>query len=390
MSTYSEKHLAVLREGGWLDEGPVEPDLPDIPAENRVFLRLLGVLALVAGLLCGVYAYLASPAAANLDLRALGRLVSVRRFYAALPADLAGRQAVVALGDSITVGSIDCNLLDELLGPEQISYNLATPGKTHPEYLLDTAEPLLAGATVVTLVNPGATYAPQAIRLGQRRANIIRVLDYPLERDGWRAFDALLPDSGVDYLLRPKLVHVFESRWRIEENIGTWLQARSPLTPRQTKDAQRYQRMVYARNLKAAAMPVEATAEANRKAIDGRVEKTPDLYAPDYKPGAEALATWGFVVEQLSATAERVVLVNAPQHPLQREALGDVGNARFMELMEGYAARYPNVTMLDLSTLLDESGFRDEIHPNAAGAQAITREVAEALERLSLQRQDSD
>jgi hypothetical protein len=377
MLTDHDKFLKELEAGGWLTPVP-DPATPQGRAvENRVWRLIAGLITALLAVLGLVYAYLCSAPAQDLDLRALGRLVGVRRFYANPPADLSGRQTVLAIGDSITVGSIDCVLLDELLGLRYISYNLATPGKTHSEYLLDVQEPLVHDSIVVTLVNPGAIFAEQAVRLEERRANLIRVLDYPLERERWLAYDALVPESGVQHLLEPKFIHVWESRWRIEDSAGTWLQVRSPTTKPETKELLTYQRQIYARNLKRAELPL-VTSEAEREAaIADRASKDPGLYSPFYAPKEDAVASWDFALHELGSAARSVLLVVAPCSPQQRERLGQTGLDEFRRRIDAYAS--DKVRVLDLSELLDDSGFRDEIHPGTAGRDAITRAVAAEL-----------
>jgi hypothetical protein len=311
-------------------------------------------------------------------LGALGRVVTVRRLYAQPPAELQTRRRLIALGDSITIGAIDCELLDELAGPAgYVSYNLAVPAKAHSEYLLDLAQPALQGSLLVTCVNPASTYAPAALQLGERRANMIRVLDYPLPVGDELAYAQLVPDSGIAHLLLPRYQHVFESRWRIQESLGTQLRLALPIVPEENKRALRYRREVYSRNLKAAAMPVELTEQEARAALEQRAAEDPRLFSPDYRPTPEALASYAFLVERMATVADKVVLVIAPLHPAQRERLGEAGLAAFRRQIDSYAS--DKVVVLDFSGLLDASGFRDEIHHNQRGAQRITRALAEAL-----------
>jgi hypothetical protein len=84
------------------------------------------------------------------------------------------------------------------------------------------------------------------------------------------------------------------------------------------------------------------------------------------------------VLARLTAASGDVVLLAAPLHPVLRDQLGARGMAEYRAYLGGLAR--PGLRLMDCSELLDASGFDDELHPNAMGCAAITRQLAAALD----------
>jgi hypothetical protein len=368
----------MLLEGGWIPVEPSTAELPDLPAEHKAGLRLLSLLALVLGIVGTAYLYLAGPASRGLDTGALGRFIAVRDFYLAHPGADAD-PGLVVVGDSLSIESINCRLLNQLVGSETYSVNLAVPSKVNAEYLLDSAQPVLSDALVVACIGPATTFSASARTLLPRRANMIRLLDYQLDEAAWRAYgQATNSQPEVDYLLAPRWRHAADSRWRIVSQLETSLKLALPGVAARTKSSLRYLRDGYSRDLLAASMPLDFTADELRANLARRAAENPELLGgAGFHPLPQAAASFDFALDALAQHSRGVVLVIAPLHPLVRARLGPEGIAQFKERVEGYAAG--NVRILDFSGLLDAGEFGDEVHPNPAGAEAITRELARQL-----------
>jgi hypothetical protein len=379
MADYEDRHRRALLDGGWIPAQPDAGGLPDIPAENRAFAQFALVLLLAVGLIAALYAYLASPAAYSLRTGGLGRFVTLRRFYAAPPPELQGRPYLLGLGDSLTLEGVDCRLLDELAGPGAVpTYNLSQPNKVDASYLIDLQQPVVQHAQVVLLVGPATTFSQGERTVPENQANMLRLLGFPLDRPGLEQFAGLAPGSGVDYLLAPRYLHVLDSRWRIAADFEKRLKLLAPWVPPATKDATRALDQGYATDLKSASLPLASTPQQMQRSLAQRLSDDPGLFDGGFRPSPGALAAFGFVLQRLAAGTQGVVLVIAPLHPLLQAQLGQAGTAQFRRQIEGYAG--PRVRVLDLGGLLDAADFRDELHPDAAGAEKITRALARALQ----------
>jgi hypothetical protein len=378
MSKYREEHEQALAEWQWATGPPAAAaGLPDFSTENGAFSLMLGYCVTALVVVALVYLYLASPAAVNLDLGGLDRLVTVKQFYDHPPADMHARRPVLAIGDSMTASGIDCAVLDELAGPAgYVSYNLSTSSKTHSEFLLDIQQPLLREAIVVTLVNP-ATFSLSELGLADRKANLIRVLDYPLEHSAWQAYAAAVPSNESPYLFRPRWQHVLDSRWRLVTNLETKLRVWMPWVSPKTKELVRYHREVYSRDLKWAGMPAAPDAERTWRMLQQHIREDPRWQSGDAAPAPRVVASYNFIHERLERAAHEVIIVIAPVHPAMQAA---AGTAR-VDSCKAYLASLASskTRVIDCSRLLTSAEFRDEVHPNRAGAAKVTRMVAAAM-----------
>lgn len=333
------------------------------------------LLLLVFGVVALLYVGLSSVLSSQLNIGALKRLETIQRFYT--HADPSQPLRVV-LGDSIAIGAVDCNQLDQRIGDRRTSFNLGMPAKSNAEFLLDAAQPALHNAEVIVLFNPLAVYASKAQALEPRRANLLRQLDYPLDEAAWRGYARLLPDSGVDYLFAPRYVHVFDSRWRVRSHLEQQLKLSLPGVPVATKQQLRYLHDVYTKDLKYAALPVEPTAAQLKVKLRERLLANAEaLSQGGFNPSPSSRAAYQYALGQLAANSGSVVLVLAPLHPDLAVQLGPRALADIRRLAFSYASG--KVQVLDCAALLTASDFGDEVHLNRSGAEKLTRELARAL-----------
>jgi hypothetical protein len=378
MASYEQQHWQALLEGGWVPAQPGNSETPDTVTEWRALRHYCTLLALTLALVALFYTYLASPLALCLDVGALARLRTVAQFYATPPPDYPAHPGVLVIGDSVALQSVDCTLLDELTGPEgPRSYNLATPGRSTFEYLLDAAQPTLAGRTVVMSINPLAAFTAAAGPLPARRANWLSLLGASPREDDLAAYSMAVPDSGLAALAAPRYQQVLDSRWRIVEATENAWRASAPWLPPARRAAVRYARDVYGRNLKTAIMPDTYTPERIAASLAGRCRRDPGLVDGHFAPPAATSAAFELGLQRVAAASGDVVLIAAPLHPFLRERLGPHGLAEFRAYLNRLTR--PGIRVLDCTELLDASGFDDELHPNLAGCQAVTRALATGL-----------
>lgn len=351
---------------------------PDIRAENRVFgwILLLALPALLV--IAALYLYLGSPASDSLHIGVLGRMRAVRGFYADPPADAREKQLVLGLGDSVTIYAFDGETFDRLAGPRgYVGYNLALPAKGMCEFLADISQPIAQRAQVVCFVNPLSTFAAREVELQQRKANMLRLLDYPLDQPLWSGYSAAVPDSGIDYLLEPRYVHIMDSRWRLVENAVTSFKLASPLTSAETKHNLLELEHQYGTNLKYPVMPIKGGDKRVQHNLDVRAKEDPELFTGGFHPSEASLAAFGYMVREVSSRSQGLVLVMAPLHPLLRERIGAEGLDEYRQIVADQQGA--KVRLLDFSDMLGDEDFRDDVHLSAEGARKVTERLCQEL-----------
>ncbi|MCC7477738.1 hypothetical protein IT575_04705 [bacterium] len=350
---------------------------PDTAAENRVFALLGGLWLFIIVLLGLAVLYLGSPASRNLHIGKLERMYGVREFYEQPPAEAMEKPLYLGIGDSVTISGFNGYAFDKAAGGRAVSYNLSIPAKVNPEYLFDLAEPLLARATVISFVTPATTFANDAAHLDQRKSNMYRVLGYKVDTAAWQAYDQRLPDQDVDYLMLPRWRHVLDSRWRFQESAFEGIEDPAAALAGKARLDGGIEGVSYSEDLKHPSVPGIYTPERTRRSLERRIRANPGLLDSGWGPAQEALAAFDYRVQALEAGVPQVVLVIIPLHPLIRERIGEEGLAHFKRTVQAYSSE--KTTVLDLTEVFGEEGFRDDVHISDEASitlsEAIVREL---------------
>ncbi len=357
----------------------VEPSLqyPDSSIENRVFSVLAGLWLFIMALLGLAVLYLGSPASRGLHIGKLERMYGVREFYEQPPAEAREKPLYLGIGDSVTISGFNGYAFDKASAGRAVAFNLSIPAKVNPEYNFDLAEPLIAQATVISFVTPATTFANDAAHLDLRKSNMYHVLGYHIDKEAWAEYDRRLPDQDVDYLLLPLWRHVLDSRWRFQESVFEGIEDPAASLAGKARLDGGIEGVSYSEDLKHPSVPGIYTPERTQRSLERRIRANPGLLEPGWGPGAEALESFDYRVHALEAAVPRVVLVMIPVHPLIRERIGEAGMSHFRQTVQAYAS--DKTTVLDLSAVFGEEGFRDDVHitdeASITLSEAIVREL---------------
>jgi len=276
---------------------------------------------------------------------------------------------VAVLGNSIAMNGINTKLLGSELPDSPVAWNLSSTGQLLIESTLIVDElPDQVDAVILTLFTDDLIKDASQVP----RSKLIAYLQY-----GYQPSNPTLttlrkvgsPDV-VDVLSKSKLQITLESRWAIRSAIDI---SSRQLLRKDLDLANAATNLFY---------PSPFTKQQSLQVIETVIERSfPQLTADQGHLSQSAAELLTALAGHLAERKIAFYIALLPEHPLLRQRREDGFYDNLISDLNQLGQQI-NTPVFSFVPLLKESQFIDQVHPNAEGAQLLTKALAKEINKL--------
>ncbi len=332
----------------------VEITNPLKPAQLGVLVGSL-LLGLLAAQLLAPSVFRASPT----DLNRNGYLLDILQSPEHQPEK-------VVLGNSITMQGVDTRVISDNLPGKPTIYNLATTGQGLTEANLFFS---VLPDSVDTVIHVFYVNQLENIDLiNEQKLNAMHMFGFRIDEALEEELKSIYTlKKSVDLLEQSGASHAFQSRWALRQALDTV--ARNTLRKDMALDS--ITTNLYFPSPMQSRLP---PAKMKKNLADTFRGKDKPNFTPFWSP-KQHLDSF---MKQVQASGRRYVMVIAPLNPAGESYVAPDRYEVAEEVLTEITERN-GVLLINAMNLLEESDFADALHPTPAGAEILSRYIAEQL-----------
>lgn len=271
------------------------------------------------------------------------------------------------LGSSIVMNGINTRLLSS---PKLTVLNFSSPGQKLMESSLilsqtsDNFHTIIVGASSTSLCTTETD-------IPDHKITSYMMYGYAMPKSYLELAQSIQADTLLEAARNPYLKNVIHGRWIVKDGLNVWV--RNLL--RKDLDLERSRKDMF--------YPSPYTTKVGSEALQLLLER----YCSDSRQASESTITLEsklmleYMAGQATKRGGRLILVILPEHPVIRQATEPEYYSHFQEQLRQLQENLPLET-INCIDLLTREHFIDHIHPDYAGAQLLTAEVAKHLNQM--------